>query len=185
MTGAGQRVAIITEGSRGIGAERRPLTRHPARDPAARPIADTVAPRHGTHELADDLPVMSSSHPPRWPQPAVQGADGQDVPVVLLAPQRLQPRLPRQLRRVPCPIEYNCRGKAELEAAGVPVEEWDQPFDLHAISVFLRDGDRVFHTYLSVRSSPWQSLPPVGVQRHGQITFKRSWKPLRRPLQGG
>jgi predicted dithiol-disulfide oxidoreductase (DUF899 family) len=67
--------------------------------------------------------------------------------VALLAPQRLQLRLPRQLRRVRAPIEYNYRGKAELEAAGVPVGEWVQPFDLHAISVFLRDGDRAFHTY--------------------------------------
>jgi hypothetical protein len=29
----------------------------------------------------------SPSHPPRWPQAAVQGADGPDVSVVLLAPQ--------------------------------------------------------------------------------------------------
>jgi predicted dithiol-disulfide oxidoreductase (DUF899 family) len=42
------------------------------------------------------------------------------------------------------PIEYNYRGKAKLEAAGVPVGEWDQPFDLDAISVFLRDGGAAF-----------------------------------------
>lgn len=29
----------------------------------------------------------------------------------------------------------------------MPAGEWDQPFDLHAIMVFLRDGKRVFHTY--------------------------------------
>jgi predicted dithiol-disulfide oxidoreductase (DUF899 family) len=45
------------------------------------------------------------------------------------------------------PIEYNYLDQAQLEAAGAPVGEWDQPFDLHGISVFLRDGDRVFHTY--------------------------------------
>ena len=45
------------------------------------------------------------------------------------------------------PIEYNYLDQARLEAAGAPVGEWDQPFDLHGISVFLRDGDRVFHTY--------------------------------------
>jgi predicted dithiol-disulfide oxidoreductase (DUF899 family) len=45
------------------------------------------------------------------------------------------------------PIEYNFLGKAELEAAGAPVGEWEQPFDLHGLSVFLRDRDRVFHTY--------------------------------------
>ncbi|HEY4849383.1 MAG TPA: DUF899 family protein, partial [Streptosporangiaceae bacterium] len=44
-------------------------------------------------------------------------------------------------------IEYNYLGQAELETAGVPIGEWDQPFDLHGLSVFLRDGDRVFHTY--------------------------------------
>ncbi len=45
------------------------------------------------------------------------------------------------------PFEYNYRTKAEIEAAGLPVGNWEQPFDLHGLSVFLRDGDRVFHTY--------------------------------------
>jgi predicted dithiol-disulfide oxidoreductase (DUF899 family) len=48
-------------------------------------------------------------------------------------------------RRVP--FEYNYRTKAEIEAAGLPVDAWEQPFDLHGLSVFLRHGDRVFHTY--------------------------------------
>ena len=29
----------------------------------------------------------------------------------------------------------------------MPAREWDQPFDQHAISAFLRDGERVFHAY--------------------------------------
>ena len=29
----------------------------------------------------------------------------------------------------------------------MPLGEWQQPFDLHGTSMFLRDGDRVFHTY--------------------------------------
>jgi predicted dithiol-disulfide oxidoreductase (DUF899 family) len=45
------------------------------------------------------------------------------------------------------PFEYNYRSKAELAARGLPVEEWEQPFDLHGLSCFLRDGDAVFHTY--------------------------------------
>jgi len=45
------------------------------------------------------------------------------------------------------PIEYNYRDKAEIERTGAPIGEWAQPFDLHGMSVFLRDGDRVFHTY--------------------------------------
>jgi predicted dithiol-disulfide oxidoreductase (DUF899 family) len=45
------------------------------------------------------------------------------------------------------PIEYNYLTRAELERAGLPLSAWEQPFDLHGLSVFLRDGDRVFHTY--------------------------------------
>jgi predicted dithiol-disulfide oxidoreductase (DUF899 family) len=45
------------------------------------------------------------------------------------------------------PFEYNYRSKEEIEALGFPVSEWEQPFDLHGLSVFLRDGERVFHTY--------------------------------------
>jgi predicted dithiol-disulfide oxidoreductase (DUF899 family) len=45
------------------------------------------------------------------------------------------------------PVEYNYAGRAELEAKGMPVGDWEQPFDLPGISAFLRVGDRVFHTY--------------------------------------
>ena len=45
------------------------------------------------------------------------------------------------------PLEYNYRSKAELVAAGLPLDAWEQPFDLHGLSAFLRDGDAVFHTY--------------------------------------
>jgi predicted dithiol-disulfide oxidoreductase (DUF899 family) len=45
------------------------------------------------------------------------------------------------------PIEYNYLPRAELEERGAPIREWAQPFDLHGISVFLRRGDDVFHTY--------------------------------------
>ena len=45
------------------------------------------------------------------------------------------------------PIEYNYLDRAELERKGAPIGDWEQPFDLHGMSAFLRDGDRVFHTY--------------------------------------
>jgi predicted dithiol-disulfide oxidoreductase (DUF899 family) len=45
------------------------------------------------------------------------------------------------------PFEYNYLSKDEIEAKGLPVDAWEQPFDLHGVSVFLRDGERVFHTY--------------------------------------
>jgi predicted dithiol-disulfide oxidoreductase (DUF899 family) len=47
------------------------------------------------------------------------------------------------------PIEYNYRSRSELEHLGVPIGEWEQPFDLHGLSVFLSDDERVFHTYSS------------------------------------
>jgi predicted dithiol-disulfide oxidoreductase (DUF899 family) len=45
------------------------------------------------------------------------------------------------------PFEYNYRTMAEIRQAGMPVDEWEQPFDLHGHSCFIRDGARVFHTY--------------------------------------
>jgi predicted dithiol-disulfide oxidoreductase (DUF899 family) len=46
------------------------------------------------------------------------------------------------------PIEYNYRTAAEHQAAGTGYYvEGEQPFDLHGVSCFLRDGERVFHTY--------------------------------------
>jgi predicted dithiol-disulfide oxidoreductase (DUF899 family) len=45
------------------------------------------------------------------------------------------------------PVEYNYLDRDELERRGAPIGDWEQPFDLHGMSAFLRDGDRVFHTY--------------------------------------
>ena len=48
------------------------------------------------------------------------------------------------------PLEVNYRSRAELEAADGSLH-WiltsDQPFEMPAISCFLREGDDVFHTY--------------------------------------
>ncbi|MGH3678907.1 MAG: DUF899 family protein [Natronosporangium sp.] len=46
------------------------------------------------------------------------------------------------------PIAYNYRSKDELVRAGMGwMADSEQPFDLHGLSCFLRDGDRVYHTY--------------------------------------
>jgi predicted dithiol-disulfide oxidoreductase (DUF899 family) len=47
-----------------------------------------------------------------------------------------------------------------LEGEGLPIGEWEQPFDLHGLSVFLSDGERVFHTYSSYAR---------GVDNHDEI----------------
>jgi len=46
-----------------------------------------------------------------------------------------------------CPIEYNFRTAAEHEQAGKGLSGSDQPIELPGYSCFLRDGDRIFHTY--------------------------------------
>ncbi len=48
------------------------------------------------------------------------------------------------------PVEYNYRTRAEHERAGTAFfADAKQPFDLHGLSCFLRDGERVYHTYSS------------------------------------
>jgi predicted dithiol-disulfide oxidoreductase (DUF899 family) len=59
------------------------------------------------------------------------------------------------------PFEYNFTDRATLEAKGMPVGAWEQPFDLHGLSVFLRVGDEVFHTY-SAYARGTDSLSYVG-----------------------
>jgi predicted dithiol-disulfide oxidoreductase (DUF899 family) len=44
------------------------------------------------------------------------------------------------------PLAYNYRTKQEWHQTGKPLD-FEQPFELHGTSCFLRDGDRVFHTY--------------------------------------
>jgi predicted dithiol-disulfide oxidoreductase (DUF899 family) len=52
------------------------------------------------------------------------------------------------------PLEYNDRNRTEYEEMAVGwLLESEQPVDLHGHSCFLRDGDRVFHTYSSTRAA--------------------------------
>jgi len=46
------------------------------------------------------------------------------------------------------PVEYNYRNRAEHQQAGTEhYLSGEQPIELPGVSCFLRDGDRVFHTY--------------------------------------
>jgi predicted dithiol-disulfide oxidoreductase (DUF899 family) len=45
------------------------------------------------------------------------------------------------------PFEYNYATREEIERKGFPIDQRAEPFDLHGLSAFLRDGDEVFHTY--------------------------------------
>lgn len=66
------------------------------------------------------------------------------------------------------PIEYNYQGRAELVAAGFP--ESSDAVEMPGISVFLRDGETVYHSYstyarghdLLVATYNWLDLTPFG-----------------------
>ncbi|MEU8269094.1 DUF899 domain-containing protein [Sphaerisporangium sp. NPDC049002] len=69
------------------------------------------------------------------------------------------------------PVEYNYMDKATLEAKGM---QFFTQGDGHGLSVFLRDGDRVFHTYSTYGRGPevllntynYLDLTPLGRQKY-------------------
>jgi predicted dithiol-disulfide oxidoreductase (DUF899 family) len=75
------------------------------------------------------------------------------------------------------PVEYNYRTKAELTAAG---QAWATEGEQPGTSVFLRDGDSIFHTYSSyarggdllLGTFNYLDLTPLGRQYHvGQAVY--------------
>jgi predicted dithiol-disulfide oxidoreductase (DUF899 family) len=62
------------------------------------------------------------------------------------------------------------------------IGEWEQPFDLHGLSVFLRDGDSVFHSYSSCARgvdnlgfiSNFLDLTPLGRQEQWEQPADRA-----------
>ena len=69
------------------------------------------------------------------------------------------------------PVEYNYLGKAELQRTMPYIQSGR---DAPGVSVFLRDGDRVLHTYSAyargldamLGTYRWLDLTPLGRQRH-------------------
>ena len=75
------------------------------------------------------------------------------------------------------PVEYNYRTSAELQAAG---QGWATQGEQPGTSVFLREGDRIFHTYSSyarggdllLGTFNYLDLTPLGRQYHvGQAVY--------------
>jgi predicted dithiol-disulfide oxidoreductase (DUF899 family) len=81
------------------------------------------------------------------------------------------------------PVEYNYRGKAELLRKGEP---WFTAGESHGLSVFLRDGKNVFHTYstyargcdLLVGTFNYLDLTPLGRQEDWEEPSGRSDGPF-------
>ena len=81
------------------------------------------------------------------------------------------------------PVEYNYRDKAELVRRGEP---YFTQGELHGLSVFLRDGDSVFHTYstyargvdLLLGTYNYLDLTPLGRQEDWEQPPGRSNSPF-------
>lgn len=79
------------------------------------------------------------------------------------------------------PAEYNWRSAAEHAANGFDLVT-DQPWEMPGLSVFLRDGDEVFHTYsnfargaeMTGGSYYWLDLTPLGRQEDWEEPKGRS-----------
>ena len=101
------------------------------------------------HLHARDTTFAVVSRAPLAKIERLQGAQGLDVPVVLLVRQRLQLRLPRHARRVggAARVQLPRRWPSSRQRAARLDAEAEQPFEMPGISCFLRDGDDVFHTY--------------------------------------
>ena len=82
----------------------------------------------------------------RWPRSRTKGAQGVDVPWYSSYGSDFNYDFHVTMDESVAPIQYNYRSKAEHEAAGMSsFAEGEYP----GTSYFLRDGDRVFHTYSS------------------------------------
>ena len=76
------------------------------------------------------------------------------------------------------PVEYNYRDKATLERRGLP---WFTNGEQPGVSVFLRDGNRVFHTYstyargndLQLGTYNYLDLTPLGRQENNGQAWVR------------
>jgi predicted dithiol-disulfide oxidoreductase (DUF899 family) len=81
------------------------------------------------------------------------------------------------------PVEYNYRSKAELMQKG---ETYFTQGEAHGLSVFLRDGDRMFHTYSTYArgtdlldgSYNYLDLTPLGRQEDWEEPSGRSNSPF-------
>jgi predicted dithiol-disulfide oxidoreductase (DUF899 family) len=76
------------------------------------------------------------------------------------------------------PIEYNYRSAEEHERAGsARALQGEQPLERHGYSCFLRDGDRVFHTYSTyargVETVGWSAYDYLDVTALGR---QESWE---------
>ena len=97
----------------------------------------------------------------------LQGAQGLDVPVVLVVRQRLQLRLPRHARRVGRAGRVQLPHAAELEAVG---HGWRaRAVEMPGTSCFLRDGDAC-----STRTRPTPAAPSRSAARTTSSTSRRS-----------
>ncbi|AGZ45952.1 DUF899 domain-containing protein [Actinoplanes friuliensis] len=76
------------------------------------------------------------------------------------------------------PVQFNFRGPDELRAAGFDwmLETEDQPMEQPGLSCFLRDGDRIFHTYSTFARGTEQVGGSYGILDMTALGRQESWE---------
>jgi len=119
--------------------------------PSCSAWADHVARGHLTHLRMRDTNLVLISRAPFDRIRPFKKRMGWSIPWYSSAGNRFNYDFHVSFDESIAPISYNYRSKkAWMKQPWIAemIKE-DQPFDLHGMSCFLRDGDRVFHTYSS------------------------------------
>ena len=124
--------------------------------PSCSAWADHIARGHLTHLRLRDANLVLISRAPFEKIRPFKKRMGWTIPWYSSAGNRFNYDFHVSFDESVAPINYNYRKKAAWMKQPWIAEmiAEDQPFDLHGMSCFLRDGDRVFHTYSSYGRGP-------------------------------
>jgi predicted dithiol-disulfide oxidoreductase (DUF899 family) len=116
--------------------------------PSCSSFADGIARRHLTYLRERNTRLVFVSRAPRADIERFQRRMGWLVPWYSSDGSEFNYDFHVSFDESIAPIEYNYQGKDELVRIGMGwMADSDPPFDMHGLSCFLRDGDRVYHTY--------------------------------------
>ncbi len=116
--------------------------------PSCTAAADEIAPGHLEHLHGRDTTLAYVSRAPLAKLEAYKAKRGWTFPWYSSYGSSFNVDFGVTLDESQAPLVYNYRGPEEHERAGTGYYlSGEQPFELPGMSAFLRDGDRVFHTY--------------------------------------
>jgi predicted dithiol-disulfide oxidoreductase (DUF899 family) len=136
---------------------------------------------HLAHLQARDTTLALTSRAPRPKIERYQKRMGWDIPWYSSYDSDFNYDFHVTLDENIAPIYYNYRTKDEHERAGAPWYTGMDLHELHGVSVFLRDGDSVYHTYSTYArgtdvlsgSYNWLDLTPLGRQEDWELPAGR------------